>query len=175
MLPRCAPLGGQAWSMLNRRHHCRLCGAVVCDTCSKHRRDLPSEKQVNPRAKPKLNPLGTREYPVQRTASVAALEIRRVGQVKSPSSGHKRARIHDRVAPPRPGRSIRNRGRKGRACRALLFRRACAIRASRIRATAAGLPCPQVGLPNQPANPSQRWPASRASSCAPLQTHGTTD
>lgn len=39
---------GVAFSMLRRKHHCRLCGLVVCDTCSQHAVPLP-EQQLSPR------------------------------------------------------------------------------------------------------------------------------
>ena len=29
------------FSVTNRRHHCRACGQVFCDSCSSNRRDLP--------------------------------------------------------------------------------------------------------------------------------------
>ena len=123
----------------------------------------PSERKAGrSRAKPKLSPLGTREYPVQRTASVAALEIRRVGQVKSPSSGHKRARIHDRVAPPRPGRSIRNRGqKKGQGLPGFAFQARVCDTCITLKGDGRRSSLPP-GLPNQPANPSQRWPHAQA-------------
>eukprot|EP00750_Incisomonas_marina_P033043 INCI9535.1.p1 GENE.INCI9535.1~~INCI9535.1.p1 ORF type:complete len:860 (-),score=153.39 INCI9535.1:1053-3632(-) len=35
------PLCGRRFTFLWRRHHCRYCGTVVCDSCSKHRFWLP--------------------------------------------------------------------------------------------------------------------------------------
>ncbi len=39
------PLCQVAFSTFTRRHHCRLCGEVVCDNCSTARRDLPFHQQ----------------------------------------------------------------------------------------------------------------------------------
>ena len=36
----CSPCSSQ-WDVINRRHHCRRCGAVVCDPCSASRKPLP--------------------------------------------------------------------------------------------------------------------------------------
>jgi len=39
MNPNCVICKSQ-FTFLNRRHHCRLCGNVICDNCSKHREML---------------------------------------------------------------------------------------------------------------------------------------
>jgi len=39
MNPNCI-ICKSSFTFLNRRHHCRLCGKVVCDNCSKHREML---------------------------------------------------------------------------------------------------------------------------------------
>lgn len=43
MTPRVAsPLLIQAWSLTRRRHHCRMCGSLVCGACSSHKIKLES-------------------------------------------------------------------------------------------------------------------------------------
>jgi len=36
------PLCSKKFTLLFRRHHCRQCGSICCDPCSKHRRILPA-------------------------------------------------------------------------------------------------------------------------------------
>ncbi|KAI5685526.1 MORN repeat [Leishmania braziliensis] len=38
---------GMAFSFFHRRHHCRLCGDVFCDSCTQHRATLPSSVTGN--------------------------------------------------------------------------------------------------------------------------------
>jgi len=40
--PACASCNME-WSLSKRRHHCRLCGDVYCDSCSPHKVELPME------------------------------------------------------------------------------------------------------------------------------------
>eukprot|EP00929_Paragymnodinium_shiwhaense_P032201 TRINITY_DN17897_c0_g1_i1.p1 TRINITY_DN17897_c0_g1~~TRINITY_DN17897_c0_g1_i1.p1 ORF type:complete len:325 (+),score=83.07 TRINITY_DN17897_c0_g1_i1:127-1101(+) len=41
------PLCGTAFSHRNRHHHCRQCGTLTCDDCSKHRLRLPGDNSGN--------------------------------------------------------------------------------------------------------------------------------
>ncbi|KAI5780100.1 hypothetical protein EDC01DRAFT_620786 [Geopyxis carbonaria] len=45
---RACPLCANLFTWLNRRHHCRKCGRVVCATCSPHRITIPSAFVVRP-------------------------------------------------------------------------------------------------------------------------------
>lgn len=48
---------GNSFTFLNRRHHCRRCGRLVCGPCSPHRITLPRQYIVHPPEDP-LNPDG---------------------------------------------------------------------------------------------------------------------
>ncbi|RWS15865.1 Pleckstrin domain-containing family F member 2-like protein [Dinothrombium tinctorium] len=40
---RCMHCNKSEFSLLNRRHHCRSCGAVICGACSKHKFLIPTQ------------------------------------------------------------------------------------------------------------------------------------
>ncbi|KAI4719342.1 FYVE-domain-containing protein [Aureobasidium sp. EXF-10727] len=50
---------GNAFTFLNRRHHCRRCGRLVCGPCSPHRITIPRQYIVHPPEEEALNPDGS--------------------------------------------------------------------------------------------------------------------
>lgn len=50
---------GNTFTFLNRRHHCRRCGRLVCGPCSPHRITIPRQYIVHPPEDEPLNPDGS--------------------------------------------------------------------------------------------------------------------
>lgn len=53
------PICGDQFGFMNRRHHCRKCGRVVCNRCSPHRITIPHQYIVRPPGAPRIYPTGS--------------------------------------------------------------------------------------------------------------------
>jgi hypothetical protein len=53
------PICGDQFGFMNRRHHCRKCGRVVCNRCSPHRITIPHQYIVRPPGAPRIHPTGS--------------------------------------------------------------------------------------------------------------------
>ena len=39
-------VGAKPFNLIRRRHHCRACGKIVCDACSKHRQSVSGSEHA---------------------------------------------------------------------------------------------------------------------------------
>lgn len=78
------PICGRSFSMFYRRHHCRMCGRVVCSKCSKTRTTyLPTTYVVTPPSQPYLE---SPRVP-HKTCDQCVAELELIRQALHPSDG----------------------------------------------------------------------------------------